>query len=99
MPLPKRKFTSRRISRPTATGKLLDRTGNALFRWLTKNHSFNATPYLAPPEPGLLGAIRYAIKWFLLSVGIPLLRILLLVILYVLWIPFVIYALILFLQQ
>lgn len=50
---------------------LLERTGNGLVRWLTKNHEFNPSPYLDPPAPGLLGTIRYAIKYFLLSVGIP----------------------------
>jgi hypothetical protein len=98
MPFLKRKFTSRRTLRPV-TGKFLDRTGKTVFKSLTKNHQFNAALYLSPPTPGLLGAIGYAIKWFLLSVGIPLLRMALLIVLYVIWIPSFIYAVIWFLRQ
>jgi hypothetical protein len=100
MPFLNGKHTKRHTTKSLcATGKLLDHTANALFQWLTTNHSFYATLYLDPPTPGLLGAIRYAVKSFLISVGVPLLRALLIVVLYMLWIPFLINALLWFLQQ
>jgi|GEM_PF-4190720 len=101
MPIPNGKHTKRRQTKLLgATGKLLDRTGTGLFRWLTTNHNFDPAPYyLDPPQPGFLGAIRYDLKYFLLSVGIPLLRVIILVVLYALWIPFLFYALVWFLEQ
>lgn len=100
MPFPNGKYTKRRTTKSlSATGKLLERTGTGLVRWLTTSHEFNPSPYLDPPTPGLLGAIRYAVKYFLLSVGIPILRTVILIVLYMLWIPLVFYALLWFLQQ
>ncbi len=92
MPYPNNKHTQRRNSRQTkgATG---------LLRRLTTNYSFNAAPYLGQQAPGLMGAIRYAIKDILLSVGVPLLYTIILIVAYMIWIPFLIYALIWFLQQ
>ncbi len=85
MPYPHNKHTQRRNSRQT--------------KGATGLYSFNAAPYLGQPAPGLMGAIRYAIKDILLSVGVPLLYTIILIVAYMIWIPFLIYALVWFLQQ
>jgi len=85
MPYPNSKHTQRRNSRQT--------------KGATGLYSFNAAPYLGQQAPGLMGAIRYAIKDILLSVGVPLLYTIILIVAYMIWIPFLIYALIWFLQQ
>lgn len=61
---------------------------------MTTDHTRNTvTAFLDPPSEGILANLRYQLKYLLLSIGITIARTLLLIVLYALWIPFLIWAL------
>jgi hypothetical protein len=97
--------TAKRQPRPIDTtalrkaGKLLDRAGTGVFRWIVKDHTGITRMLIDAPSQGFLASVRYTLKCFLLSVGITLARTILIIVLYILWIPFLIWALSWFLSQ
>ena len=78
--------------------KAADKAGSGLFRWMTKDHAHTSTFLLLIDEPtsGFWAHIRYAIKCFLVAVGVSVARVLLIIILYILWIPFMFWLIYLF---
>ena len=86
---PKHRFDRARLK---AAGKAVDRAGPAFFRWITTDHTRNFTALLDPPRPGFLGGLYHQLKSILLSICVTVVRSVLLIVLYVLWIPCLIWA-------
>jgi hypothetical protein len=63
------------------------------------DHTRNFTALLEPPSKGFLANLRYILKCFLVSVGVTVIRTLLIIVLYLIWIPLVLWALFWFLRQ
>lgn len=59
---------------------------------MTADHNRNLNLLMDPPSKGLLANLCYSLKCLLFSIGATIARTLLLVLLYTLWIPFLIYA-------
>ena len=76
-------------------GRLLDRAGTGLFRWMVTDHTNNIASLLVDkPISGFWAALWYQLKVLLLTIGIVIVRVLLLTILYIIWIPIMIWLLI-----
>ncbi len=77
-------------------GRVIDNAGSGFIRWMITDHSGGldrASLILGEPSGGFLAHVLYAIKWFLITVGWALGRVLLIVILYIIWIPIVLWFL------
>jgi hypothetical protein len=94
MPSPTKQNPKFRFDRAKlkAAGKAVDRAGPAFFRWMTTDHTRSITALLDPPPSGILAGLRQNLKCTLLAVGITIVRTVLLVVLYVLWIPCLLWA-------
>mgnify|MGYP003393513619 CR=1 FL=1 len=76
-----------------------DKAGTGLFRWMTTDHANTATriSLIAKPDKGFWAHIRYALKCVFVPIGIVLARTLLLIVLYAIWIPLMLWLLFWFL--
>ena len=75
--------------------KVLDKAGTGLFRWMVTDHTNNIASLLVDkPTSGFWAAMWYQLKVLLLTIGIVIARVLLLTILYIIWIPIMIWLLI-----
>jgi hypothetical protein len=93
---PKRRFDSSALK---TAGQAFDRAGTGFFRWMITDHTRDFTALVEPPSSGFLAHLRYHLKCLLVSVSVAVIRSVLLVVLYLIWIPFLMWALIWFLQQ
>lgn len=75
--------------------KAADKAGTGLFRWITTDHAHTSTWLLLidKPDKGFWAHIRYALKCILVPIGIVLARTLLLIVLYAIWIPLMLWLL------
>lgn len=75
-------------------GRVIDKAGSGLFRWMVTDHTNNIASLLVDkPISGFWAAMGYQLKVLLLTLGIGIARIVLLTILYIIWIPIVIWLL------
>ena len=88
-PHPKHRFDRARLK---AAGKAVDRAATEAFRSITIDHTRNFTALLDPPRPGFLGGLYHQFKRSLLSICVTVVRSVLLVVLYALWIPCLLWA-------
>ena len=76
-------------------GRVIDKAGTGLFRWMVTDHTNNIASLLVDkPISGFWAAMWYQLKVLLLTIGIVIARVLLLTILYIIWIPIMIWLLI-----
>lgn len=71
---------------------MLDRAGSGFFRWLTTDHNRNLSALIAPPSDSFLATLSHTLKCLLLSICFTVARTLLLIVLYALWIPCLLFA-------
>jgi hypothetical protein len=103
---PNRQRQPRRATSNTASKSTLrnaahaaDNAGAGLFRWMTTDHANTAMriSLIARPDKGFWAHIRYILKCIFVPIGFALARTLLIIVLYAIWIPLMLWLLFRFL--